>query len=83
MPDGQGYYGWSKPHNAHIRVMTFGKMLRDAELRNQLFFDQLKLGSPSLAAKRRAARSRIEGKYARRLRLRGSDMKTRTPVVIS
>lgn len=58
MPDGQGYYGWSKPHNAHIRVITFSKMLRDAELRNQSFFDQLKLGSPSLAAKRRAARSR-------------------------
>lgn len=58
MPDGQGYYGWSKPHNAHIRVITFSKMLRDAERRNQSFFDQLKLGSPSLAAKRRAARSR-------------------------
>lgn len=58
MPDGQGYYGWSKPHNAHIRVITFSKMLRDAERRNESFFDQLKLGSPSLAAKRRAARSR-------------------------
>ncbi|CAO4145897.1 hypothetical protein DHODJN_09995 [Methylorubrum extorquens] len=57
-PDGQGYYGWSKPHNAHIRVISFSKMLRDAEMRNQSFFDQLKLGSPSLAAKKRAARSR-------------------------
>lgn len=58
MPDGQGYYGWSRPHNASIRVISFAKMLRDAELRNQAFFDQLKLGSPSLAAKRRAARTR-------------------------
>jgi hypothetical protein len=58
MPDGQGYYGWSKAHNAYIRVMSFTKMLRDAELRNQTFFDQLKLGSPSVAAKKRAARAR-------------------------
>lgn len=57
-PDGEGYYGWSTVHNAHIRVISFAKMLRDAELRNQVYFDQLKLGSPSLAAKKRAARSR-------------------------
>ncbi|WP_340693481.1 ATP-binding protein [Hyphomonas sp.] len=57
-PDGDGYYGWSQRHNAHIRVISFHKMLRDAELRNQSFFDQLKLGSPSLAAKKRAARKR-------------------------
>ncbi len=57
-PDGQGYYGWSRAHNASIRVTSFAKMLRDAELRNQTFFDQLRLGSPSLAAKKRAARAR-------------------------
>ena len=57
-PDGEGYYGYSSPHNARIRVISFAKMLRDAEQRNQAFFDQLKLGSPSLAAKKRAARSR-------------------------
>lgn len=57
-PDGDGYYGWSPRHNAHIRVISFHKMLRDAELRNQAFFDQLKLGSPSAAAKRRAAKAR-------------------------
>lgn len=62
MPDGQGYYGWSRNHNATIRVISFAKMLRDAELRNQTFFDQLKLGSPSLAAKRRAARKREKQK---------------------
>jgi hypothetical protein len=58
MPDGSGYYGWSTIHNAHIRVISFSKMLRDAELRNKAFFDQLKLQSPSTAAKMRAARSR-------------------------
>lgn len=57
-PDGEGYYGWSNPHNAHIRVISFRKMLRDAEMRNQAFFDQLTLGSPSLAAKKRQAKAR-------------------------
>jgi hypothetical protein len=33
-PDGEGYYGWSTVHNAHLRVISFKKMLRDAELRN-------------------------------------------------
>lgn len=55
-PDGDGYYGWSTPHNAHIRVISYRKMLRDAETRNKVFFDQLKLGSPSAAAKKRSAR---------------------------
>ena len=26
-PDGEGYYGWSSHHNAHIRVISFKKML--------------------------------------------------------
>jgi hypothetical protein len=63
-PDGQGYYGWSRTHNASIRVISFAKMLRDAELRNQAFFQQLKLGSPSLAAKKRAARTRERRRVA-------------------
>ena len=29
MPDGQGYYGWSRMHNAVIRVISFAKMLRE------------------------------------------------------
>jgi len=57
-PDGEGYYGYSARHNAYIRVISFKKMLRDAEQRNQAYFDQLKLGSPSLAAKKRAAKTR-------------------------
>ena len=39
-PDGEGYYGWSSQHKARIRVVSFKKMLRDAEQRNQAFFDQ-------------------------------------------
>jgi hypothetical protein len=57
-PDGEGYYGWSSPHRAHIRVMSYKKMLRDAEIRNRAFFEQLKLESPSSAAKKRSARVR-------------------------
>lgn len=57
-PDGEGYYGWSNRHRAHIRVISFQKMLRDAENRNRAFFDQLTLGSPSLAAKKRQAKAR-------------------------
>jgi hypothetical protein len=57
-PDGEGYYGWSAPHKARIRVISYKKMLRDAELRNQTFFDQLKLDSPSAAAKKRSAKVR-------------------------
>ncbi len=57
-PDGEGYYGYSKPHNAYVRAMSFKKMLRDAERRNQAFFNELNLDSPSLAAKKRAAQAR-------------------------
>lgn len=38
--------------------MSYKKMLRDAELRNQAFFNQLKLTSPSAAAKKRSAKVR-------------------------
>lgn len=55
-PDGEGYYGWSQAHSAYIRVISFKKMLRDAELRNGAFFLRLGLGSPSLRAKERLAR---------------------------
>ncbi len=42
-PDGLGYYGFSPNHNASIRVLSFGKVFRDAELRNQSFFAKLGL----------------------------------------
>lgn len=57
-PDGEGYYGWSSHHKAHIRVISFRKMLRDAEQRNKAFFDLLNLGSPSVKAKQRSAKVR-------------------------
>lgn len=55
-PDGEGYYGWSREHRATIKVISFKKMLRDAEIRNRAFFERLKLTSPSARAKMRAAK---------------------------
>ena len=42
-PDGQGYYGFSPNHKASIRVLSYSKVFRDAELRNMSFFDKLGL----------------------------------------
>ncbi|OUI97842.1 hypothetical protein HK20_08980 [Acetobacter sp. DsW_54] len=42
-PDGLGFYGFSPNHNASIRVISYKKLFRDAELRNKSFFDHLGL----------------------------------------
>lgn len=42
-PDGMGYYGFSPKHRASIRVLSYSKVFRDAELRNQSFFTRLGL----------------------------------------
>ena len=42
-PDGLGYYGFSPAHNASIRVISYKKLFRDAELRNRSFFEHLGL----------------------------------------
>lgn len=42
-PDGLGYYGYSPNHKASIRVLSYRKVFRDAELRNQSFFEKLGL----------------------------------------
>ncbi len=42
-PDGLGFYGFSPAHNASIRVISYRKLFRDAELRNHAFFDHLGL----------------------------------------
>jgi hypothetical protein len=46
-PDGQGYYGWARNHNATVRVISFQKMLHDAELRHKVFFTMLGLPDPA------------------------------------
>jgi hypothetical protein len=42
-PDDQGYFGYSPRHKATIKVLSYRKMFRDAEMRNKSFFDQLGL----------------------------------------
>lgn len=40
-PDGEGYFGYAPQHHALIHVLSYRKMLRDAELRNRAFFKHL------------------------------------------
>lgn len=41
--DGQGYFGYSREHNATIEVLPYEKLLSDARVRNEAFFSQLGL----------------------------------------
>nr|WP_298897262.1 hypothetical protein [uncultured Altererythrobacter sp.] len=41
--DGEGYFGFSPAHNAFVEVLPYNKMLHDARLRNQRFFEALGL----------------------------------------
>ena len=43
MPDGQGFYGYSRNYKAYYEVLDYGKVLRDAQRRNSTLFDKLKL----------------------------------------
>ncbi len=43
LPDGQGFYGYSRNYNAYYEVLDYGKVLRDAQRRNGALFDKLKL----------------------------------------
>lgn len=45
-PDGEGYFGYAPNHRAAIHVISYKKMLRDAELRNEVFFRKLGLIQP-------------------------------------
>ncbi len=42
-PDGEGYFGYAPNHRAAIHVISYKKMLHDAELRNEVFFKKLGL----------------------------------------
>lgn len=39
--DGSGYFGYNKTLNAWIEVISFNKIIADAEKRNRIFFDKL------------------------------------------
>jgi hypothetical protein len=41
--DGEGFFGYSAPHNAFIEVLPYSKLVHDARLRNEAFFAKLGL----------------------------------------
>jgi hypothetical protein len=41
--DGQGFFGYSREHNATIEVLPYSKLLQDAKVRNEAFFAKLGL----------------------------------------
>ncbi|MDR0392347.1 MAG: ATP-binding protein [Planctomycetaceae bacterium] len=44
MPDGLGYYKWHATYKVYLEVISYQKLIQDAEKRNQIFFE--KLGIP-------------------------------------
>ena len=46
-PDGLGYYGWNSSDSvrAYVEVVSFDKMLNDAQKRNRMLFEKLELPS--------------------------------------
>lgn len=42
-PDGQGYYGYHRTHKLYFEVTDYDQVLTNAERRNQMLFERLKL----------------------------------------
>jgi hypothetical protein len=40
-PDGQGYFGYNQNLGVYIEIVSFHKLVRDAEARNRVLFDKL------------------------------------------
>ena len=43
MPDGEGWFQWYSNNNLYVEVISWDKMLKDAEMRNKIFFQKLGL----------------------------------------
>lgn len=43
-PDSQGYFGYQKDLGLYVEIISFDKLLGDAEKRNAILFDKLGLG---------------------------------------
>ena len=41
MPDRQGWYQWRSNINLYVEVISWDKVLKDAEMRNKIFFQKL------------------------------------------
>ena len=44
MPDRLGYFSWHEKLNLYIEVLSWDKVLRDANMRNKVFFHKLGIG---------------------------------------
>lgn len=44
MPDGGGWFKWFGNNNLYMEVLSWDKVLRDAEMRNSVFFHKLGIG---------------------------------------
>lgn len=42
-PDGQGFFGYNKDYNAYFEVISYDKMIINANKRNKILFDKLNL----------------------------------------
>jgi hypothetical protein len=43
-PDDDGYFGFHVPYRVYMEIMSYKKLLGDAKLRNERFFDELGVG---------------------------------------
>ncbi len=43
MPDGKGWFQWYDNNNLYIEVISWDKILSDAEMRNKIFFNKLRI----------------------------------------
>ena len=41
MPDGLGWFRWFDKISLYMEVISWTKLLRDAEMRNKIFFNKL------------------------------------------
>lgn len=41
MPDGKGWFAWNRNINLYIEVLSWDKVLKDAKMRNKIFFHKL------------------------------------------
>jgi hypothetical protein len=40
-PDRAGYFGYNQNYSAYVEVISFNKLVSDAEKRNRVFFEKL------------------------------------------
>jgi hypothetical protein len=46
-PDKMGFFGWNPNYKVYVEVISYPKLLRDAQRRNKVLFDKLNLSPGS------------------------------------